>query len=66
MQILHTTPFKVLVGNSKLEIAVVLNCLFQNISKVTKTLISIVVLKKVTDICNIPMAIKIIKSLMTY
>lgn len=66
MQILYTTPFKIIVGNSKIEIAVVLNCLFKNISKVSKTLILIVVLKKVTDICNMPMAIKIIKTLMTY
>lgn len=36
MQILYTTPFKIIVGNSKIEIAVVLNCLFKNISKVTK------------------------------
>ena len=51
-------PLKILVETSKLDIAVVLNNLFENMSKVTKTTITIVDLKKVTDICNIPMAIK--------
>ena len=58
MQILYATPLKVLVENSKLDIAVVLNNLFENMSQVTKTPMSIVDLKKVTDICNKPMAIK--------
>ena len=55
MQILYATPLKILVENSKLDITVVLNNLFGNMSKVTKTPMLIVDLKKVTDICNIPM-----------
>ena len=51
-------PLKNLVENSKLEIAVVLNNLFKNMPKVTKAPISIVNLKKITDICNVAMAIK--------
>ena len=59
MQILYATPLKILVENLKFDTAVVLNNLFGNMPKVTKTPMSIVDLNKVTDICNIPMAIKI-------
>ena len=58
MLILYATPLKILGESSKLDIAVVLDNLFENMSKVTKTPITIVDLKKVTNICNIPMAIK--------
>lgn len=58
MQIVYEKPLKNLVENSKLEIAVVLNNLFKNMPKVTKAPISIVSLKKITDICNVAMAIK--------
>ena len=55
---MYATPLKFLVENSKLNIAVVLNSFFKIVSKVTKTPMSIIDLKKVTDICNIPIAIK--------
>ena len=36
IQILYPAPLKILVENSKLDVAVVLNILFENMSKVTK------------------------------